>query len=432
MDHKEIEEFLDKKLNIIVKKIRENIKGLRSIILIGGYGRGEGAIDLSQGQPQLYNDFDIYVVADSYIPDNYLEDLALECSKLINKGGLAHPEAFEQRYDADKFFHVDIRCLVKKKLKDLLPTTRYYEMKRSARVLWGEDSLAEFPDFKVSEIPKAEGIRLIMNRMMLLLMSFDIKFIDNPSYATKEEKKIVLYYIAKSYLTVAESLILFAGFYEATYQGRADRFAQIYKKNYPDIYKDYPNLIDLVNQYTQFKFRPNEDNLNSYLEEWFRCREIMGIVYKKCTGMLIDKDLSKENWIPLYAILKEGLAYLYFKPYASRVLRRYGLDFRLFNRLVARFGQFFLSYKYFFALRRTLGKIYWPALSLKDPGLVILRILPLILYSNNEDNEINQEMLDLAKKELKKIYPEFKDSGWQSVKKNWLYAYRIYYLQRFI
>jgi len=271
-----------------------------------------------------------------------------------------------------------------------------------------------------------------MNRMMLLLMSFDIKFISDPSYASKEEKKIVRYYIAKSYLTVAESLILLAGFYEATYQDRADRFAQIYKKVYTDIYRDYPNLTNLVYQQTRFKFRPHEDNLDNYLEEWFKCRKIMGVVYRKCTGRLIDKDLSKENYISLYGILEKELSYPYFKLYASRVLKKYHLNSGLLNRLVVKLGQIFLSYKYFLALKRTLGRIYWPAISIKDPGLVILRILPLILYSNDKNNKVDQKMLNLAKKELKKVYPEFKGNDWRSVKKNWLYAYRIYYLQRFI
>lgn len=429
---KKIEDFLQEKLDIIVGEIKRNVKGLRSIILIGGYARGEGAIDLSQGQPDLYNDFDIYIVTDRYIQDSFLEKLAEQCSKLIGKGGLAHPEAFEQRYKADKFFHVDIRCLIKKEIKNLLPTIRYYEMKHTAKLLWGENSLAQFPDFKVSEIPKAEGIRLIMNRMMLLLMSFNIKFISDPAYATKDEKKIILYYVAKSYLTIAEALLLFNGFYPPTYRGRAKKFAEIFPSAYPEIAQKYPDLAERVLKYTQFKFRPNEENLDNYLEEWFKCREVIGVIYKKCLSKLINQDLSNEDWFSLSAVLKKKLTHPYFKDYARALLKRYHLKWKLLNLVVARLGQTFLSYKYFLALRKALKKTYWPVLSLKDPGLAILRILPLILYTNDKDNQINQETLSLAKKELKKVYPEFAGSDWLTVKTNWLYAYRIYYLQRFV
>lgn len=427
-----IEQFLQKKLDIIVQEIRKNIQGLKSIILIGGYARGEGAIDFSRGKTDLYNDFDIYIITDRYVEDSFLEKLALRCSKLIGKGGLAHPEAFEQRYDANKFFHVDIRCLVKRNLKNLLPTIRYYEMKRTAKVLWGENSLAEFPDFQVADIPLSEGIRLIMNRMMLLLMSFDIKFVANPSYATKEEKKIILYYVAKSYLTVAEALLLFNGFYPPTYRGRAEKFSQIFQTAYPEIHQKYSDLTERVSRHTQFKFRPDEDNLDDYLEEWFQCREIIGVAYRKCTGALLGRDLSQGDWFSLYAILMDNLDYPYFKPYAGAILSKYHLNGKILNLIVAKLGQIYMSYKYFFALKRALGKAYLPALSLKEPGLAILRILPLILYSNDRNNQINRGMLNLAKKELKNVYPESANSDWLTLKTNWLHAYRIYYLQRFI
>lgn len=423
---------MQEKLDIVIQEIRKNVHGLRSIILIGGYARGEGAIDFSRGVPDLYNDFDIYIITDRYIKDAFLEKLALQCSKLIGKGGLAHPEAFEQRYDANKFFHVDIRCLVKKRLKNLLPTIRCYEMKRTAKVLCGEDSLVEFPNFQVADIPLAEGIRLIMNRMMLLLMSFDVKFVADRSYAAKEEKKIILYYVAKSYLTAAEALLLFSGFYPPTYRGRAEKFSQIFKTAYPEIYQKYPDLAARVSKFIQFKLRPNEDNLDNYLEEWFQCREIIGVVYKKCLEILLDKNLSNENWLSLHAILKDNLDYPYFKPYASRVLKKYRLNFEPFNLITAKLGQAYMSYKYFFALKGALGKAYWPALSLKDPGLAIIRILPLILYSNDRNNRTNRDMLNLAKKELKNIYPEFANSDWLALKTNWLHAYRVYYLRRFI
>jgi len=423
---------LHEKLDIVVQEIRKNIQGLRSVMIIGGYARGEGAIDFSGGEPELYNDFDIYIVADRCVKDGFLEKLALQCSKLIGKGGLAHPEAFEQRYDRNKFFHVDIRCLAKKNLKNLLPTIRYYEMKRTAKVLWGEDSLVEFPNFQVADIPLAEGIRLLMNRMMLLLMSFDTRFVAEPSYASKEEKKIILYYLAKSYLTVAESLLLFKGFYPFTYQGRAEKFGQIFQTAYPEIYQKYPDLAQRVLKYAQFKFRPNEDNLDDYLEEWFQCREIIGVAYKKCLGMLLGRNLLNEGWISLHGILKDNLGYPYFKQYAGIVLSKYHLNDKIFNLMAAKVGQMYMSCKYFFALKEALGRTYWPALSLSDHGLAILRILPLILYSNGRSNQINQEMLDLAKKELKTVYPEFANSNWPALKTNWLYAYRVYYLRRFI
>ena len=59
----QFDDFIQNQLDILVAEIKKAIPEVISIILMGGYGRGEGAIKIKEdGQPQLINDFDIYFI----------------------------------------------------------------------------------------------------------------------------------------------------------------------------------------------------------------------------------------------------------------------------------------------------------------------------------------------------------------------------------
>lgn len=426
----QFDDFIQNQLDILVAEIKKAIPEVISIILMGGYGRGEGAIKIKEdGQPQLINDFDIYIITEKYIPDDFLEKLALRCSKLLGKGGIAHPEAFEEQYNLEKFFHIDIRCLVRKRLKNLLPTIRYYEMKHNSTVLWGENILKEFPTIKIEDIPKSEALRIIMNRMMLLLMAFKPEFLQKK--INSDEKQITFYYITKSYLTIVESLLLFTHNYQPTYSQRTEVFNQIFSQTFPSLAKQLPDLVEKVNFYTQFKFQPQKIDDNPIVN-WHKCRQSLGIVFYYCLEIFFGKKLPTK-WVLLVEELKSNLAKKYFNSYINYILKKYRLNNLLLEKLGVFAVQIFMSFKYFWLLKKDLGKFYWPALSLKDPGIKILYILPLILYAIEIDGQQNQKMLSLAVQELKNLYPiDQNQLDWSTVKSIWLKAYRLYYLQRFV
>ena len=191
---KKADECIQQYLNVVVKEIANAIPDVVSIILMGGYGRGEGAVLKSGKKYMPVNDFDLYIVTKRLLPDKFLEDLATEISKKFGWGGKAHAEAFETaKYEFKKFLHIDIRCLEENKLKHLPPTVRYFEMKYASKVLYGNNVLDDFPVIKENEVPLSEGLRLVMNRYMLMLISFRQEFIKNRKAISKEEKEILFY-----------------------------------------------------------------------------------------------------------------------------------------------------------------------------------------------------------------------------------------------
>ena len=109
-------------LDRIVDKIRQRIDPV-SIILFGGFGKGEGSFDLRDGDVRPLNDYDLYVITRTKKSDRFIEEVAAECARAIGRGGEEFCEQPAERYDADRFFHVDLRQIVYADLRKLKPVS---------------------------------------------------------------------------------------------------------------------------------------------------------------------------------------------------------------------------------------------------------------------------------------------------------------------
>ena len=415
-------------LDVVVAEIVRAVPGLRSVLLAGGFGRGEGSVELRDGGPRLINDFDIYIITRRYVPDDYLEEMATRCSALIGKGGQAYEEAFEERYTFERFFHVDIRCLVESRLRLLPPSIRYFEL-RHAAVLWGDDLRSRLPQIAPADLPRPEGLRLLMNRMTLLIMAFHRRFIVDPDSMSEDERGILAYYVAKGYLAIAEALLLFADDYRPTYTERAAAFGDVFVARYPELARRLPDLPQRATYYTDYKFAPHPADVD-VLAEWEHCRVAVGEVYRHCLASFIGRPLP-DSWAQTAEVAFKVLPDRYFAPYAANVLRRYHLP-RLLTWPLARAAEAFLSYKYATALRRHLGRFFWPALSLRDPGVKMLALAPLVLFAVGLDGSEDRALLDYVHARLRRLYPVRGSADWDNVKSMWLRTFRVYYLQHFV
>lgn len=423
---------IQKYLDVTVSDIINAVPDVISIILMGGYGRGEGAV-LKVGKTYMpVNDFDIYIITKKLLPDKFLEDLATDISKKFGWGGKAHAEAFETaRYDFKKFLHIDIRCLEEGKLKYLPPTVRYFEMKYASRVLYGKNVLANFPEIKEDDIPISEGLRLIMNRYMLMLISFKPDFIKNKKAMDEDEKKILFYYLGKAYFTACENLLVLAGKFKATYLDRANELKRIYKKEFPELADKHPELVDKVFFYLKYKEKlglPKEDPIKA----WFEARDMLGDIFKMALSKLISKNIQHYNWLEIYNVMSRSLEMPYFRPYARFFLRKYHMDNFAFRYILSKTAMIFFSYKYSLRMNESYKTSRLKYLSLHDPGVKILAMTFLVMFSIDENGNIDKEMLGVLSNELKGVYIAKYLADWESIKENYLFAQRTYFLMRFV
>ncbi|MDK2857118.1 MAG: hypothetical protein PWQ29_842 [Verrucomicrobiota bacterium] len=182
----------------------------RALVLLGGYGRGEGSPLIGPGGEELpFNDYDLIVVTDSMDP-LLKRDLKKLEKKLSEEIGLP----------------VDLYPYLKQKLPKCEFSLLNYEMKYGHRVIRGDkDILDAMPDYPHEGIPLSEGTRLLMNRGKLLL---DVKCrLAQPEPLNAEERQCCLKFMSKADLAFGDCALLLHRAYDLSYTVKKERIKTI-------------------------------------------------------------------------------------------------------------------------------------------------------------------------------------------------------------
>jgi hypothetical protein len=387
------DKVIDEKLKIVTDILVDGIKkfGLRSIILVGGYGRGEGSVL----NGEVFNDFDIYVVTDKKVNDKICEDVGMEASKAINKGGKEFIETDGRGYDVKEFFHVDVRNIRYKKLKKLKKLTRTFELKYGSSVLYGNDVRNEINIDE--ELPVSEGWRHMINKSCHLLLAMDPRRLKGNF--EKDEDKIAAYYAIKSIMACGESLLLLKKRFKASYKEKNELFKELYKD-------ELPGLVKKVDYATKLKLNFDFSKIKDVVKLWKASRDCLFFTIK----YLAEKEfgIKTENKRVLMRKLYKKLPYYYHRPYIP------------FSR-VTFIGQYLLNILYFFRTGYFRSLLTW-----RDAGVRVLFPAFLLLYSF-EEPLLNRSV----ERYLKKLAP-IKGDSWEELRKSVLYAYGKYYTQKLI
>lgn len=392
---KKADKKVQQDLDVISKIIAKRLNPL-SIILFGGFGKGEGTFEIDKGRILPLNDYDLYVISEKKISDRILDEVGRECSKAIGRGGLEFVETPHEVYDKNKFFHVDLRCLTLNELGRLKKINRTYELKYASTVICGEDLRNRIKDFS---LPISEAFRYLMNPACQLLVCMDLRRLQNRFKGN--EKFLAMHYLNKTYLACASSMLISAGKFSPTYSGTNKNFQKIYGKK-------FPKLAKRIDKATKFKLMPSNKK-RDIIKEWFEAGEDLTFTL----NYLADKHLGikAENVKELVKEVYRKLPYTYFAPY---------LPFGPFSRLAFP-AQYFLNVLYF---KRT----HYPKVLLnwRDAGIKIALSGFLLLHALD-----NKAMIKDAEEYIRG-FAQVKESSWQGLRNALLYAFDKYFSQRLI
>ncbi|PCI28661.1 hypothetical protein COB52_03375 [Candidatus Kaiserbacteria bacterium] len=167
-DLKGIDEKVERDLEVIRSSILD-IYGdsISSIILCGGFGRGEGSI--IEGVP--FNDYDIVLISKKRIPKKELKSLGTELAKRI---GI-------------RFVDLGVVTDVSK----LQLSVFSFDLKNS-KVIYGKDVLEKLPTFNSEDISVDEGVKLLRNRIICFLELTPDGFLDQRPINENEHRLLVL------------------------------------------------------------------------------------------------------------------------------------------------------------------------------------------------------------------------------------------------
>ena len=368
---------IEQDTKIIVKKILENWKeNVVSVVMFGGFGHGGGSFKKIGKKILPLNDYDLYIISKKSIPGEELEKVGEKCSHALGRGGLEIVENASEKYDENKFFHVDLHNLTLRKMKNLYPTQRTADLKTSIVVYGDKNILNQIPDLKIS---KSDAIRMLFNKL------------DHFAIAQGNSRIIKQIYSVKGFTDLCSALLVFYDKYVSTYQERVKIFQDL----------EVPvELKRLVKQATEAKLNKGYYvvNVNDFFEK--SQKWVLWTLKKILKEHL---KIQSDDWVEICKQTYKKLPYVYFNDYLGS-----GLFFP---------AQYYLNWKFF---REGLRKKEFLPRSLfrwRDAGLIVA--IALILWSVGEKKE--------AEKYLKKLV-----SKTQPLKERILHIYSVYYLQKLV
>ena len=197
---------MNNELNLILNDIKKDIlikfPFLKSIYLIGSFGRDEGSYIITNGELRIYNDIDFVGIiedTDKHLISDF--EISLFNGKYAKKLNIP-------------FF--DFNILTKSTILNQEPSIQSYDFKYGSKLIYGYDYSKEYR-IEVSYLPKFEFIRLLLNRSAGLLTG---KF-----HNTSKEYNIIQTY--KAYIAIGDALLFYIdGFYDSKYNLRMQRFLE--------------------------------------------------------------------------------------------------------------------------------------------------------------------------------------------------------------
>lgn len=371
----EADKKIEEDLKIIKKIVLKEINPL-SMVMFGGFGHGNGSFKKIDGKIVPLNDYDIYLITKEQISGEKLEELGKECSYALGRGGIEFVEDFNQTYDENKFFHVDLHCMRYKNLKKAYPTQRSFDLKTSLVIYGDERILEKMPSVKIS---KSDAIRLLFNKM------------DHFSIAEGNSKIIKSIYAVKGFTDLCSALLIFYGKYLSKFEEKEKIFRTL---DVPEELKEY------VSQAIRAKLQ-NGYTIKGVDEFFEKSKRWVAWTLKKILREYLE--IESEDWKEICKIIYKKLPYRYFNDYL-------GSKF-LFP------AQYYLNLKFFIEGLRKKECLIRSLTRWRDSGLIIA--ISLMLYFFKEDKE--------AERYLKKLTGKT-----NPLKDRILKLYSIYYLQKLI
>ncbi|MFQ5710323.1 MAG: hypothetical protein ACE5GD_00945 [Candidatus Geothermarchaeales archaeon] len=422
-----VDEVIEGHMKIICDEVLSSIPGVRSLVLTGGFAKGEGSAVIYPNKHQVFpvNDYDFYLITDHPIPLNTLVRTSKRATIRIG----APP--FSLFSSTDHSFFVDLRCLPVGKLRHLPPLIRYLELKHVGRVLHGENLLSQIPDYKIVDIPIMDGIRTLFNRMGNLITYFSPRCIKNNTF---DNRDFLIYSCHKSFTTCGTVLLLLSRQLKLSDTENMRLLRQIYH-HFPRLRKALPDLPERIRFSTNSLLVPDFSKAERPVELWFSTRKYLGWTLRYCVSEILDEECYDEAWPQFSYRVNMKLGKNYLAPFLRELIKGY-MRVRpneLLTTWASTLATLYLNFLQAYELRRQTGKAkVKPLLSARTPDLNLYSAIPLLLYSIDREANIDRKMLDLASEYLSRVYPAGRvhndklDEYWEALRDRFTLGLRLF------
>jgi hypothetical protein len=185
---------IQRDLSLVIQSVRAHDPALRSLVLTGGFARGEGSI--LHGEPQ--NDYDFVALRGLGTPKTPYPRVTRWLEETLG-------------------LHIDLAPVPVWRLRRVSRSIFWYETALRGRVVWGEDLLDRIPVRTPADLDPREGVRLLVNRAAGLLTA------TLPS-TTDHARRIQA---SKALLAVGDAHLLAAGAFAPSQRERWDQLRRL-------------------------------------------------------------------------------------------------------------------------------------------------------------------------------------------------------------
>jgi glycosyltransferase involved in cell wall biosynthesis len=275
-------EKMESSVKELLQDIVEGVKGvlldskLRALLLIGGYGKGEGGIEKTPEGERLHNNLDFLCITRGNVSvKEKIKEIIAPLCKIYNIG-------------------CDISEISDLKLQSSPTHLIWYEMYHGHKLLLGDADFVEgLPFSDLKDVPWGDIYDLMVNRGTLLVINRWI--LESYPEPNEEQSRILIKHAMKAIIGLGDAYLFFMGGYHWSYRERLIRIRNSH---------DIPQSVkDLYTMAMEFRLRPNYNAIDiGKVRDWME--ETLSL-YKEFFLQFEGKrlgisDLSWENYSSVF------------------------------------------------------------------------------------------------------------------------------------
>ncbi|WP_372369495.1 hypothetical protein [Candidatus Uabimicrobium sp. HlEnr_7] len=271
---------LESKITAIMKEVVSTLKPLlppknyRALILIGGYGRGEGGVEIQNGVQKPHNNFDFLLLTKN-LSDNQKLKNALDSAVV----------PLVKKYDIG----MDIGMIDYQKLRRSSRLVMWHDMYFGHKVILGaEDCISSLKKFASKNIVRQDIINLLVNRGTLLLINELL--LQKCSLEDEVIRRLIIKHTVKAVIGYGDALLYFRGAYSWSY---AEKQRLMQSQSVDSVFKK------LYDEMINFRFQPQYENyLQLDLGKWIDgLLPQLANVHLLCEQKRLKKNITWENYL---------------------------------------------------------------------------------------------------------------------------------------
>jgi hypothetical protein len=281
VDTPELVAHIQKDLDLIVARLRDRYKGnLVSVLLCGGYGRGEGSVIDQDGIDVPYNDYDILIVTKRRVSSSTLSDFG---EVLAGELGIRF---------------VDLGAITRSRLNKM-PQTVFVRDLFVSQLLWGDDVRGLLPVVNPETLPMEEARVLLRNRLICFFELTPEAFFQQKTLKEDAHRRLVLQ-LAKAGIAVHLASLIERGKYHSSYAQQMELVGDAVLRTAYEVKLGLKDPMDV--DVSSFWFAMRDRYLSAcdqYLDDG-QAVEKMGVSMKENVKLTVKRLVYSERVVPSY------------------------------------------------------------------------------------------------------------------------------------